>query len=391
MHTRRARPPARWAPLAGLAAAVALAPLLFAGPGTDLDSGAVIQSGRTILRGDYVASRAPGSPVHEAIVGVLERVGGTTLSNAGSLLMAVVTCVALAALLRRAGVPRAELAVAFVVANPWFQIASTSTVDFVWAMGFLLPGAWLLRRGHPVFAGVLFALAIGCRMSTAVLVAAALIAESFGVGARIRNAIVSGFVAAGGAVLAYLPPFFAAGSTLAFAQNDFQTESPANHLGRAFAKLVYFFGPYAAIGFCLAVPAVVVALRHWRGSWITRFAAVGAAGATVLFIRFPWKMGHLMPLLVCVALLLAVALAHRPRLLLALIALQLLYGVVNIEVFEPNNPNRATEARFGWEVKWGPLVVDTRCRREDESAWVGNNQPRLEAVWNCAKPFGTGH
>jgi hypothetical protein len=198
-------------------------------------------------------------------------------------------------------------------------------------------------------------------------------------------------VAAGGAVLAYLPPFFAAGSTLAFAQNDFQTESPANHLGRAFAKLVYFFGPYAAIGFCLAVPAVVVALRHWRGSWITRFAAVGAAGATVLFIRFPWKMGHLMPLLVCVALLLAVALAHRPRLLLALIALQLLYGVVNIEVFEPNNPNRATEARFGWEVKWGPLVVDTRCRREDESAWVGNNQPRLEAVWNCAKPFGTGH
>ncbi|HEV8298499.1 MAG TPA: hypothetical protein VGQ20_14435 [Acidimicrobiales bacterium] len=390
MVTRRAPPIARWSPLAGLAVVAILAPLLFAGPGTDLDTGAVIQSGRAILHGDYTASRAPGSPVHEAIVGVLERIGGTTLSNIGSLAMAVVLCVAIATLLRRNGVPHAELAVAFVVANPWFQIAATSTVDFIWAVALLLCGVIALRSGHPVVAGLLFALAIGCRMSTAILVGAALVAEAVGAAARRRAAVTSGLVALLGSVLLYLPPFFAAGSTLAFAQNDFRTASPAVHLGRALAKLLYFFGPYAAVGLCFALPSVGCALRQWRTNWMVRFAAVGAGASVLLFIRFPWKMGHLIPLLLCVALLLAVALARRPHLLAALVALELLFGIVNVEVVQPNSQNSATAARFVWNVKWGPLIVDARCRRDDEHAWVGNDQARLEAVWNCAKPFGTG-
>ena len=39
----------RWL-VAGVVAAVAVVPLTFLGPGTDLDVGAVIRSGRTIVR-----------------------------------------------------------------------------------------------------------------------------------------------------------------------------------------------------------------------------------------------------------------------------------------------------------------------------------------------------
>ena len=69
--------------------ALALLPLLFLGPGTDLDAGAVIRSGRSIVdHFHYTPSRAPGAPVHEAAVGVLDRLGGTAGANLGSLVAA---------------------------------------------------------------------------------------------------------------------------------------------------------------------------------------------------------------------------------------------------------------------------------------------------------------
>lgn len=389
------RPFARWAPIAGLAAAVLLTPLLFTGPGTDLDVGAVIESGRAILHGGYEPSRAPGAPVHEAAVGVLERAGGVALANAGSLVMAVLLATALVTLLRRERVPRPALAAAVVVANPWFLIAATSTVDFVWAAALCLWGVVALRTRRWVAAGVLFGLAIGCRMSTALLVAAALLAEVTGEGwrDRWRRIVATGVLAGAVGALTYVPAFVHAGKSLAFAQNDFRTASPAVHLGRFVAKDVYFLGPLAFVALVVMLPAIVRGLRGrdvWRTSWVFRFALVGLVAQQALFLRFPWKMGHLIPSLVCLALVLAVALARQPRLLAALVALQLLFAVVNVELFEPNNPNGATGATFKVEPRWGPLVVDTQCRVQDEGAWVGNDHARLEAVWNCAKPWGNG-
>jgi hypothetical protein len=190
--------------------------------------------------------------------------------------------------------------------------------------------------------------------------------------------------------LVYLPPFFAAGSSLAFANNDFATSTPLNHLGRALAKDLYFFGPYATVALVVALPAVVRALPRWGTSWTLRFGAVGLVASQLLFLRFPWKMGHLVPTLVCLALVLGVALASHPRLLAAVVALELLFGVVDVQFFRPDTPNEATGARFDFDVRWGPFVTDTRCRAEDEDAWVDNDQARLEAVWNCAKPWGRG-
>src|SRR5262245_29218916 len=66
----------RWSELAPWGVGLALVvfgyvPLIFMGPGTDLDSPAIYRSGRAILSGDYLASRRPGEPVYEALAGVL--------------------------------------------------------------------------------------------------------------------------------------------------------------------------------------------------------------------------------------------------------------------------------------------------------------------------------
>ena len=402
MDVRTARLTRQWPAVAGIAALIAAIPVLFTGPGTDLDTGAVLQSDQSILDGDYTASRAPGAPVHEAAVGALDAIGGTTLTNLGSLVMAVVLVVSLVVLLRREGVPHAELAAAFVVANPWFQIAATSTVDFVWAMALTTLGALVLRsaepvarRGErvatrPVLAGALFGLAIGCRMSTIAIVAAALLADL--VTDRKRRGLVVGatVTAAVVAVVLFLPPFFAAGSSLAFADNDFATSTPLNHLGRSLAKNFSFFGPYAWIGFAFALPAVIRSFSRWRTSWPLRFGLIGFGLTQLLFLRFPWKMGHLIPALVCLGVVLAVALAQRPVMFAVLVGLQLLLGIVNVELFQPDSPNDARGATFDVDVRWGPFVIDTQCRRQDPDAYIDNDQARLEAVWNCAKPWGTG-
>lgn len=375
--------------VAGALVAIALVPFLFMGPGTDLDGGAVIRSGRAIIEDlRYTPSRAPGAPVHETGVGLLEQIAGTVGTNLGSLLAAIGCAAALAALLRHEGVGRAGLVTAVVVANPWFLIAATSTVDFLWALALLLTAAWLLRTDRAVLAGLAAALAIGCRASTVALVACLVVAELLDQKPEARRrALTTAAVAAAGALLVFVPAFRASGDSLAFAQNDVPTSSFLVQLGRFAVKDLYLVGPFAAIVLLLCLPALAHTLGRLRVDWIVRFGALGLLASQLLFLRFPWKMGHLLPSLVFLAILLGVALAHRPGLLTALVVAQLLYVFVNVQVIRPDVPNAATTGELTFDPAWGALVVDTQCRRDDPNAWESVDPARVEAVWTCAKPW----
>ena len=153
-------------------------------------------------------------------------------------------------------------------------------------------------------------------------------------------------------------------------------------------KDVVLLGTVGSLVALLAVPALVAALRRWRASWLVRFAALGLVLSQLLFVRFPWKVPHLLPCLLCGAILLAVALADRPRLLAALAVLQLLSGVVRLDLVQPDNPNEATGGRVAVSVGWGPLVTDARCRHEHPGAYLGRQKVEVEQAWDCAKPFG---
>ena len=380
----------RWTRVAATTFAVVLAPLCFLGPGTDLDSGAVLSSGHGIVRGTYAASRAPGAPVHEALVGVLDAVLGTWAINAASLVAALVLCAAIWLLLAREGVPRPWLAAALVAASPWFQIASTSTVDFVVATALLVCGALALRRGHAITAGLLCGLSVGMRMSGVLLVIALVAAEATGRrpnrNGALRTLVVAGVVS----VLAFVPPYVAAGNSLAFAENDFATSTFTSHVGRAFVKNLAYIGPVMFVLLLVALSSVWRLREVWADRWVVRFATVGFVLSQLLFVRFPWKLGHLVPAMVCLAMLLAEALRDRRTLFAAIVVAQLALGVVNVESFRPDIPNSATHASFTVRVRPGPLVVDTRCRLDDRRAARSLDISRIEAVWNCARPWGTG-
>ena len=186
----------------------------------------------------------------------------------------------------------------------------------------------------------------------------------------------------------FIPAFVASGSSLEFAENDFKTSSPLVQLGRTLVKDMLLLGPLATLLLLAALVPVARAIGSWRTNWLVRFAVPGLLLSQVLFLRFPWKMPHLLPCLLCLAILLAVALDRRPALLYALVATQLLYIGMRVDVIKPDDPNKASGGTVALDVGWGPLVIDVRCRHEQPKAYLGRQKVEIERAWNCAKPFG---
>ena len=144
------------------------APLLFLGYGSDVDALRVVDAGRNFMRtADYVPSRKPGFVVHEMITYLLDQVGGSFLSNLGTLLVTAAGVYALYRLMKYYRLPLVGWSLVLLVVHPVWWANSTCSMDYLWAIGFLLVGFWKLTEKRYLFAGLAFGLAIGSRLSSA--------------------------------------------------------------------------------------------------------------------------------------------------------------------------------------------------------------------------------
>ena len=372
-------PPTRWPSLGAMRLAV-LSGLLYLpfvglGYGTDVDITNVLRSGESLLDGRYRYSRPPGALPYEALVGSLDRVGGPLAVNLASVAMAV----GLLALLARIvgdelGERRARIAVAVVATQPWFWVAATSLGDYVFALGLLLAGVLAARHDRRVLAGLAFATAVAFRSSTAFLVWGYLLAELVGprgglAGAprpapssRWRDVPLTGVVTAAAAVLWFVPSWLSVGRTGAFLVNEFETTGFVAMVGRWGVKNIAFFGVWGLVVLVALVPVLLDALRLTRTSVLVRFSVIAAVVAELLFLRFPWKPVHLLPVLLCLAVLLAASPRTRPWHVGALLVAHALLAVVSITVAEPDITNAATTGRLHLGTAWGVVVNDLDCR-----------------------------
>ncbi|MFP3905765.1 MAG: hypothetical protein ACLFWR_01950 [Acidimicrobiales bacterium] len=363
-------------------------PLTLLGPGTDLDVGGVYHSGRSILDGSYQVSRAPGSPVFEAATGVLHAAGGPTLVNLGSVLMATVTALAVARLLQREDHPYAAWFGLAVLVNPFVWVAGTSMVDFLWATGFVLVGANLQLSRHLVPAVACYVLAAGCRVSTLLVVAAVVVADAWG-DPQVRRRLVAVVAAVGGlTVLVYLPPLFQLGSDIA--RSAPQAAPWYVQVGRFGVKNLFFLGPVVVALLAWSLPGLWRALpRRWATSTTLRLAVVGFVLIELLFLRFPWKLAHLIPAWLCLVLVLGATRVLGRRGLAVLIAGQILLGVVTVNVAQPDQPDDATGGHLTFEVIEGPWLRDLRCRLEGDRE-IYREPGEVEALldtWACVVPW----
>lgn len=384
--------------LAVVSAALYL-PFIGMGYGTDIDITNIRRSGESILEGSYRYSRPPGAFPHEAVTGVLDRLGGSWLVNLGSVGAAVATLFALAHLVERRHGQRAGRIVVLVAATqPWFWVAATSVGDYLYALAFLLVGVDAAQRDHRILAGLALGTAVGFRSSTFVLVIAYLLAEVTGAsidddpeadpaGTRRRRWIgmfTTGAVAGAMAVAWFVPAWLSVGRTDQFLQNQLRAGDFWVMVARWGVKNLAFFGVVTLVVLLVRVPVLLAAVARFRDLVLVRFALFAAVGTELVYLRFPWKPAHLVPMAVCLAILLAVGPRTSNRFVAVVVVSQLLLAVVSIRLAEPDVVDAATGGRFEPGIAPGVVANDIDCRLDPpfEGDWpdLGSVEADLAAV-----------
>ena len=358
-----------------ITAAVTL-PLIWWGYGTDIDAGYLLEAGERIRSFDYAPSRNPGVPVVEAIVAVLGPVGhvAVNLATAAALAAAVVGC---ARLVRAWGHENGDVVALAFLASPITLIAGTSTGDFVWALALFVWGALAHLRDRTVVAGVLFALAIGSRSSTAAFIAAFLVADGWDRGAR-RRCLVTTAVMVPVVALLFVPAWLSFDRSFGFLEHTQGWQGLANNVGRFLVKDYGVAGLALIVVVALAVPALIGSLRRWGSDPLVRFGVLGLVAAQATFLLFPWKPAHLLPSLLALVLWIAATDRSR-RYLWVLVAAVAVNGLVTLRIFAPDEPDASRSARFEPALSWGLLVNDVRCRLD-----FMDQPPDAESgAWSC--------
>jgi len=332
-----------------------------------VDSYHVVEAGERIVEGlPYEHSRAPGFLIHEVATGLLDGLGGSIATNLGSLVMALVALGSFVALCRRLRVPHPLLLGLTLAVHPQFWASATSTMDYVWALGFGLAGGVLLWDRRWGWAGVLFALAVGSRI-TSVLLIVVLAGAVFWLRAEDRRGVlVSVGLGFGLGALCFVPTLLQYGGTLAFLVPIGAEEqagwSWVERLGRFGYKNVYVWGLPAAFVLLVSLGRAIVARPALIG---VQRVALGLAAAGMLlyealYLRYPLEPEYLLPVIPFV--LIGVGLGVGRRWVMALFLTVLCYNVASVNLARPDRPNHAESVEYGVWLEPGYLATDVAQR-----------------------------
>ncbi len=359
--------------------AVVTLPLVWMGYGTDIDVYDVLASGDSIRAGDYLPSRPPGVPVFEAIVALLDPVGGHLAVNLATAAAGAATIVGIARLVQAWGHANGDLIALAVLAAPGMVIAATSTGDFVWALAFFVWGALAHVRDRPVAAGVLFALAIGTRLSSVFLLVAFLVADGWAPPRR-RACLRTALVAVPLGLLLYVPPWLAYDRSAEILETAEGWRSFANNLGRFAYKNYATAGALFLAVVLVATPALIAALRRWGHDPMLRLGVLGFAVTQGLFFVLPWKYNHLLPCLVMLLLWLGASRRNERRFLWLTVGALAVNGIVTFRPLAPDAPAVAETGRWDPALTPGLLVNDIDCRLD---AMRHDPLPLNRGAWAC--------
>jgi hypothetical protein len=348
-------------------------PYLRPGYGTDPDAYRVISAARALRAGEYTASRLPGYPLHEAATALLLP-GGPRLVNGGTALVSALAALALFRLAEQLGLDRLRatlLALAFAF-TPVVFVSSTSSIDYVWSICFVLWSAVQLVSGRAWLAGILLGAAIGTRLTAGAMIVPLLLLngsfapraghELLARGAALRLCLG----AAAGAALCFAPVLYTYG--FAFFQYDAtQTVSWQRALERATLQVWGSPGVYAFLGLIAIAACARKSIARAFQQQATRSLSYVVCSALSLFgtafAVLPLEPGYLIP---CVPFLLLWVAFVLPSLAIAQLACLLL-----LSCFVSVDGDGCSGE--------GPLPSQ-RVQRVEENAFAGRIIRRLSAT-----------
>ena len=349
----------------------------FFGYGTDWDSFYLLRSGRNMLQtGIYHYSRVPGYFVPEIIMGSASFIGNYIITNLISSILATTSLYLFWRLLKNNFSDfNALLTIIIVGLNPYFIIAASSTIDYVYSLFFGLMGITLLNSRRPFFAAVLFALAVSSRLSSVMIIGIIYlyflyIRQKEKNVKEISRILMSGILLGCLAILLYVPSFIAASFTFKFLKYTYiDNMSFLGYLSRFVYKNIYLMG--------LLPTAFLVGFTTWKliknkintvfnPQVITGLAIVIVS--EILFFKIPCEISYLLPLLFIIIPLFISLLQPRKIILYTITLLTISYGfVVNPDILNlklNNTTHEAIGADVGIYMRWSVIHNNIIERQE---------------------------
>lgn len=349
--------------------AISRLPFLNAGYGTNHDAWRVAGAARHIAAtGEYQVSRFPGYPVHEIVCAGF-RWGGPVALNGLSAAFSVAAAAALWLIARQLQCRDAALLVLAFAATPTVFINSVSSKDYLWAIAFVLWAVYAALKQRPVVCGVLFGLAIGCRITSGAMLLP-LVLILWGQQRNWTALVRFGGAAAATALITFVPVFMRYGW-------EFFSFYHAHHrpgvMTIATRGTLEFWGVVGLIGLAVAVLSAIA--RNWR-NWSASLPAPANPMVTpavvawmilclIAFIALPDQAGYLIPVVPPTLLILA-RYAARPALQFTCLCL-IVAPWVTVTAAKPTA---------------GPVVADHRVRlatMRDVQQFVALTEERLPA------------
>ncbi len=336
-------------------------PLTFLGYGTDCDSKSVINTAQMLGQEDrYVPSRLPGYFVHEFSTAILFKLGGSFLSNVGTMVMSLLTIYFFIQVCQYHGVPHKYLLAIMLILHPLYWVNSTCTIDYMWALALLFAGYIFLKKNNYVLAGILMGFSIGTRLSSVVFVTALFATYVLTREPDKDKVFLSVIVSVVVGALLYIPSFIYMGGTLKFLTYDMGEMDWFGRVARFVYKNIYFLGIQTFIALLFMAPLVIKGFKRNCKDYknILVFSLLMIAGIEAMYLKLPLEMTYLLPMLPFALMLLGISLKNNRRAIIFLLVVQFSYNFVNINIARPDVPNNATGATLGLWLEWGRLVTD---------------------------------
>ena len=343
-------------------------PFIFWGYGPDSDTYEVLRTGNTFISNfDYIPSRSPGYFVFEVFTFFANRIGGSVATNLMVVLMSLVCLYGFYLLCKTLSIPNPKYLVLMVALNPYYWVASTTTMDYVFALGLFFMGVLLLLKKKAPYAGIAFSLAVGSRLTTILLIIFILVLLFILRLLTFKEVAISFAITVVFSAIFYVPPldFVKYRWWKIFRPDMGGTEYWSLYLrvGRFLYKnLTLFSIPvwlfFAGMGVYLLKSRVKVENVFIK---IIIVDFVIFLAYEVMFFLVPLEPSYLLVVLPFVFITVGIFLQSR-KALLTLLILIFVSNFVVINFAHPNLTNHATSAQYGLWLDPGYLIGETAIR-----------------------------
>lgn len=285
-------------------------PFIFAGFGLDGDSWSVAITARHLHDiGEYTASRLPGYPVHEVLSSLVIGWGSAGL-NILSAIFSALGVLFFALTLKQLRFKQIFLASIALAMVPVLYIQSTTTIDYVIALAFILAGLYFLLRNKIIVAGVFVGLAIGTRITSGAMLIpfSILLLDDKDIKVNLRKIAILFTAGIITGVLLFLPVFMTYGTSF-FTYYNVPYPSVAKVLYKFFIEtwgVIGFSGLLIATGL-LFLPDRITERKFLFPRAVNEKYVISWLVAIdlyiIAFLKLPMESGYLIPIIPFVILI----------------------------------------------------------------------------------------